>query len=117
MRLVLDRSDLRALREAIVDHRRFGEPGEFVAHRIIDAVMDIGALDREAHLTAIEEGGVEDALRGGAHIDIVEHDPGSFPPSSSVSRLSPSAALAMIFLPVAVDPVKPTLAIRGSAVR
>ncbi len=42
---------------------------------------------------------------------------GSLPPSSSVTRFSVSAPLAMIRLPVAVDPVKPTFATSGWAVR
>jgi hypothetical protein len=37
--------------------------------------------------------------------------PASLPPSSSVSRFSEEAAAAMIFLPVAVEPVKEILAI------
>src|SRR5881394_981021 len=39
--------------------------------------------------------------------------PASLPPSSSVSRLSEGAALSMILRPVAVDPVKVSLAIPG----
>jgi hypothetical protein len=40
----------------------------------------------------------------------------SLPPSSSVRRLSVSAPLAMTFLPVAVEPVNATLAMRGCCV-
>ena len=37
--------------------------------------------------------------------------PASFPPSSSVTRLTPAAAPRMIFLPVATDPVNTILSI------
>ncbi len=66
--------------------------------------MDIGALDGQTHLARVDHGPLKYLRRRVLHIDVIQHDGASLPPSSSVNRFSVPAALAMTFLPLAVDP-------------
>ena len=100
--------------QAVVDDGVLGEARKLVANLIIDGLVHIGALDREADLAAVLESAGEDA-RGASVFGSTSSSTiaASLPPSSSVMRFKLSAALDMTFLPVAVEPVNEILRMSG----
>jgi len=74
--VVLHRPQLRALLHAVVNGRVVGDGDEFVAHLVVDRLMDIETLDRHANLAAVAECGVEYAGGDLLGIDVVEDDCG-----------------------------------------
>lgn len=132
MHFILNRADEDVGIRARADFEGCGVGGEGGEEAGVDVFVDVETFDHHADLGAAEEG--EDGelvicqlagprflvLKVGYTFGIIASTStssqiiaGSFPPNSSVTRLSVGAAAAMTFLPVAIDPVKAILSISG----
>ena len=74
LRLVLDRSHLRARLQPVADDRLPREPAQLVADGVVDRVVDVEPLDGDASLAANAHGGGIDLRRHLLGVGVVEHD-------------------------------------------
>ena len=77
------------------------EPGELV----VEAVVDVDALEADAQLAGAGEAAADGAVHGRVEVGVVEDDHAFLPPSSSEQSTSRCAACVAMSRPVVVLPV------------
>ena len=88
--------------------KRLDLAGEPLDELVVDGVLDVDALDRDADLTRVVEPVGGGGVGGALEVGVGEHDHRVLAAELEATGVSVSAACAITFLPVSTEPVNIT---------